>query len=60
MSNKVAYRHEIFLDLVTRMRTAQKNYFNTKEQCYLLKSKQLERQVDRYIDYQKNMDLFNE
>ncbi len=41
---------ERFISMVMDMRTAQKSYFKTREQKWLLASKQLERDVDRLID----------
>jgi hypothetical protein len=38
-----------FIDLVRQMRTAQKEYFKTRDKGVLERSKSLERQVDRYI-----------
>ncbi len=39
-----------FVDLVARMRTAQKEYFRTRSKEALVESKRLERSVDMYIN----------
>ena len=39
-----------FVDLVRRMRTAQKRWFAYKKQDALVESKQLEREVDRWLE----------
>ena len=36
-----------FARLVIKLRTAQKNYFATKEARYLIESKRLEKEIDR-------------
>lgn len=38
-----------FFDLVATMRNAQREYFRTRDKEWLLKSKDLERQVDEEI-----------
>jgi hypothetical protein len=41
-----------FLELVSRMRTAQKEYFSTRSRSALIQSKELERKVDlRLLDF---------
>jgi len=42
--------HKEFIELVKRMREAQKNYFRTRDYNYLSESKMLERQVDKLIE----------
>lgn len=37
---------KLFLELVSRMRTAQKEYFSTRSRAALIQSKELERKVD--------------
>lgn len=49
-----------FLDLVSRMRGAQKQYFKTRDRDVLQLSKQLERQVDQYIEAQRRPGLFED
>jgi hypothetical protein len=39
-----------FFELVVEMRYAQKNYFKTRNQGYLDRSKNLEKQVDNEIE----------
>ena len=39
-----------FFDIVAEMRQAQKNYFKTRNQGYLDRSKHLEKQIDAEID----------
>lgn len=39
-----------FFDLVVEMRKAQKNYFKTRNQGYLDRSKSLEKQIDAEIE----------
>lgn len=39
-----------FFNLVSEMRQAQKNYFKTRNQSYLDRSKHLEKQVDAEIE----------
>lgn len=39
-----------FIDLVRRMRKAQKNYFATRDTAVLRESKDLERRVDLMLD----------
>ena len=39
-----------FFELVVEMRYAQKNYFKTRNQGYLDRSKNLEKQVDKEIE----------
>lgn len=41
---------EKFISTVMDMRTAQKAYFNTREHRWLTASKQLERDVDRWVE----------
>jgi len=41
---------EKFISTVMDMRTAQKSYFKTREQKWLIASKQLERDVDNWIE----------
>lgn len=41
---------ERFISTVMDMRTAQKQYFKTRDTQWLNNSKQLERDVDRWID----------
>ena len=41
---------ERFISTVMDMRTAQKSYFKTREQKWLQASKQLERDVDKWIE----------
>lgn len=48
-----------FEKLVRDMRAAQKKYFKTRDRGALEESKQLEREVDRYLEQrQTGMDLF--
>ncbi len=42
--------HREFYEIVKAMRTAQKNYFRTRLDCYLKESKVLERQIDAEIE----------
>lgn len=55
-----------FFDKVSKMRTAQKNYFKTRATCYLTESKNLEDEIDseikrvRKIVAAKQTALFNE
>ncbi len=42
--------HREFYDKVKAMRTAQRNYFRTRLDCYLKESKELERQIDNEIE----------
>ena len=50
-------------DLIYKLRVAQKNYFRTRENRYLLESKQWEKDVDREVkailfpDTQEKMEL---
>ncbi|MCX6162226.1 MAG: hypothetical protein NTV87_12945 [Ignavibacteriae bacterium] len=39
-----------FLAVVSEMRSTQKEYFRTREKDVLIKSKQLESQVDKFIN----------
>jgi hypothetical protein len=39
-----------FLEVVSQMRSTQKEYFRTREKDVLIKSKQLESQVDKFIN----------
>ena len=39
-----------FLEVVSQMRSAQKKYFRTRDKDVLIKSKQLESQVDKFIN----------
>ncbi len=41
---------ENFIDLVKRMRSAQKQWFKYKNQDALTRAKQIERQVDHWLD----------
>ena len=43
-----------FEKLVYEMRSAQKEYFRTRCNAYLLHSKQLEKRVDEYLREKKN------
>lgn len=47
-----------FIELVERMRAAQKDYFKNRERAALMISKELERKVDQAIERHKNPDLF--
>ena len=47
-----------FEKLVFEMRKAQKEYFKTRDKVILEKSKQLERQVDEYLNKKVNPNLF--
>ena len=49
---------EVFVDLVQRMRQAQRDYFAHRQRESLRLSQQLERQVDRTIESFKNPRLF--
>ena len=50
-----------FEQLVAEMRKAQKDFFRTRNYKILEKSKELEKQVDQYLDEQVNgPDLFKE
>lgn len=49
-----------FIDLVARMRQAQKDYFRYRQPSTLQLSKALERQVDSVIEQHQNPDLFSE
>lgn len=42
--------YDAFIDLVRRMRKAQKNYFATRDKTVLRESKDLERRVDMMLD----------
>ncbi len=44
-----------FTELVLKMRTAQKNFFTTRNAGYLQESKKLEKQVDAIL-WPKNQD----
>ena len=47
------------LDLVRRMRAAQKKYFKTRDRSVLAEAQRLEHEVDKYIEeHTKGMDLF--
>lgn len=55
MSDKPDYLDDLrecqrVLDLVRRMRDAQRRYFKTRDQAVLIESKGLEREVDRALD----------
>lgn len=43
-----------FIELVRAMRDAQKEYFKTRDNKVLLRSKELERKVDSYLLQQVN------
>lgn len=47
------------MKLVLDMRTAQKEYFKSRSQASLAKSKGLERAVDAHIQNFQNPDLFS-
>lgn len=47
-----------FIDLVERMRQMQKDFFTYRQRESLQASKELEKQVDRFIEAQKTGDLF--
>lgn len=47
-----------FLELVARMREAQKEYFITRDHVVLTRSKGLERQVDEFIRNVNQPGLF--
>lgn len=49
---------KVFVDLVKRMRQAQKDYFAHRQKESLALSKQLERLVDDFIEHQEHPDLF--
>lgn len=52
--NSANYEAEVklFLEVVSRMRTAQKEYFSTRSRAALIQSKELERKVDlRLLDF---------
>ena len=51
--------HENFIQLVDRMRTAQKQYFATRSQVALRGSKALEQQVDQFISKHNQPELFD-
>lgn len=42
-------QHDIFIETVRQMREAQREYFSTKKTDWLIRSKALERAVDRMI-----------
>ena len=44
-----------FFFLVSNMRRAQRDYFNTREQLYLRRARALENEVDREIDRVKQI-----
>ena len=47
-----------FCSLVEQMRDAQKNYFKTRSKGWLIRSKQLEKQVDDLVEqFKKNPTL---
>jgi len=51
--------HKEFIELVKKMREAQKSYFRTRDYNYLSESKKLERQVDKLIEEEsKGPSLF--
>jgi len=50
MSEELQTDIEKFISTVMDMRTAQKSYFKTREQKWLQASKQLERDVDKWIE----------
>lgn len=50
-----------FEKLVSDMRKAQKDFFRTHDYAVMRKAKELEKQVDQYLDEQVNgPDLFKE
>ena len=50
-----------FEKLVSDMRKAQKDFFRTRDYAVMRKAKELEKQVDQYLDEQVNgPDLFKE
>lgn len=49
---------EQFMELVKKMRSAQKEYFRTRSKDVLLQSKQLEKEVDMMIKEISNERLF--
>lgn len=55
---KQEYEQRRFAETVERMRAKQKEYFSTRDRDVLTESKQLERQVDQFIDRQKKPELF--
>lgn len=54
----------LFVELVAKMRQAQKDYFETRHQIFLTEAKLLEGKVDQFISDWKGgltqSDLFNE
>ena len=48
-----------FIALVTEMRTAQVQYFKTRDRALLLRSKQLEQRVDAMIEGVNQPDLLD-
>lgn len=48
-----------FEQLVFKMRTAQKDYFKTRDKNHLRRSKELERWVDEHLDAKNNPKLFS-
>lgn len=50
-----------FIELVKKMRDAQKEYFRTRDKVVLAESKKLEKQVDNRInELQNQTELFND
>ncbi len=45
-----------FVELVSKLRSAQKNFFKTRQANYLADAKQLEKKVDKAIMEFKNPD----
>ncbi len=43
-----------FFDKVKEMRNAQKQYFRTRSNQWLMQAKELEKEVDRLIDVEEN------
>lgn len=46
-----------FADLVFKMRTAQKKYFRTRSQGFLIESKTYEKEVDRLLEERQKRNL---
>ena len=49
--------HQKFMDLVEKMRAGQRGYFKTRSKYLLLQTKELEREVDQYINNKKVGDI---
>jgi hypothetical protein len=48
-----------FIDLVSRMRSAQREYFRSRDRQVLQRSKELERAVDAAIELRAAPDMFS-